>query len=347
MNDFADLRKIIKRAGLLEPRHGAYFRTAGLVVSALVGAWVAFALLGDSWWQLVVAAVLGLVFTQLGFLGHDAGHQQVLRGSRGSTIIGLLVGNLAIGLGHGWWNDKHDAHHAHPNHQELDPDVAPGALVFEQGQARHRRGLSRFVTKWQAVLFLPMLLLEGLSLHLSSLRAVRSRNGKVRWTELSLLVVHVTLYVGAVTWLLPWGQALAFIAVHQAVFGLYLGLSFAPNHKGMPLLTEADSHDHLRAQVLTARNVRPGRVVDAALGGLNYQIEHHLFPSMPRHNLPAAQPLVRAFCESRGVRYHETGIVRSYAQALSHLHAVGAPLRAQDARSARRRREPPRLTCRR
>jgi fatty acid desaturase len=125
---------------------------------------------------------------------------------------------------------------------------------------------------------------------------------------------------------------MAFMAVHQGVFGLYLGLSFAPNHKGMPMLSSEDSaagsHDHLRTQVLTARNVRPGRVVDAALGGLNYQIEHHLFPSMPRHNLRRAQPIVQAFCVSRGVSYVETGLLRSYGLALSHLHSVGAPLRA-------------------
>jgi len=318
----------VRSAGLLDERRGAYARTAVLVVGALIGCWVAFGVLGDSWWQLLVAAALGLVFTQLGFLGHDAGHHQVLRGGRGSQVIGLLVGNLAIGLGHGWWNDKHDAHHAHPNDLERDPDVGVGALVFDPSQSTSRQGVARFVTRHQAVLFLPMLLLEGLSLHLASLRAVRARTGSVRWLELSLLVGHVVAYVGVVCWFLPIGQALAFMAVHQAVFGLYLGLSFAPNHKGMPMLSEADATDHLRTQVLTARNVRPGRVVDAALGGLNYQIEHHLFPSMPRHNLRRAQPIVRAFCESRGVSYAETSLLRSYGLALSHLHRVGAPLRA-------------------
>lgn len=327
--DFADLRRVIKEAGLLAPRHGAYLFNATVVVLALAGCWAAFGLLGDSWWQLLVAALLGLVFTQLGFLGHDAGHHQVLRGGRGSAAIGLLAGNLAIGLGHGWWNDKHNAHHAHPNDLALDPDVGVGALVFDDGQAIRRQGLARFVTRWQAVLFFPMLLLEGVSLHVSSLRSTRARTGSVRWLELTLLVVHVVTYVGVLLWFLPTGQALAFMAVHQGVFGLYLGLSFAPNHKGMPLLSEIDATDHLRTQVLTSRNVRPGRVLDVALGGLNYQIEHHLFPSMPRHNLKAAQPLVRAFCARRGVAYLETGLLRSYGQALAHLHSVGAPLRVR------------------
>jgi fatty acid desaturase len=75
--------------------------------------------------------------------------------------------------------------------------------------------------------------------------------------------------------------------------------------------------------VLTSRNVRGGRVVDFALGGLNYQIEHHLFPSMPRSNLRHAQTIVLAFCANRGVRYHESRLIASYAETLRHLHAVG------------------------
>jgi fatty acid desaturase len=67
-------------------------------------------------------------------------------------------------------------------------------------------------------------------------------------------------------------QAIAFLLVHQALFGVYLGMTFAPNHKGMPHPT--GDEDYLRKQVLTSRNVRGGRLTDAALGGLNYQIEH-------------------------------------------------------------------------
>jgi fatty acid desaturase len=114
-----------------------------------------------------------------------------------------------------------------------------------------------------------------------------------------------------------------FIAVHQGLFGLYLGCSFAPNHKGMPSLSEEEAADYLRRQVLTSRNVRGHWLTDYALGGLNYQIEHHLFPSMPRGNLRHAQKVVRAFCAEHGISYLETGLVASYAQALRHLDDIG------------------------
>jgi fatty acid desaturase len=95
----------------------------------------------------------------------------------------------------------------------------------------------------------------------------------------------------------------------------------------MPTLTQAEELDFLRRQVLTSRNVRGSWLVDWLLGGLNYQIEHHLFPTMPRPNLRRAQPLIRAFCQQQGLPYAEASLVGSYAEALRHLHTVGAPLR--------------------
>jgi fatty acid desaturase len=111
--------------------------------------------------------------------------------------------------------------------------------------------------------------------------------------------------------------------VQQGLFGLYLGCSFAPNHKGMPILGATDHSDFLRRQVLTSRNVRGGWLTDLALGGLNYQIEHHLFPSMPRPNLRRSQPLIAAFCQQQDLPYCQSSLPGSYAQALRHLTAVG------------------------
>ena len=148
-----------------------------------------------------------------------------------------------------------------------------------------------------------------------------------RLSEALLLILHTVGYLALVFAVLHPGKAFAFMAVHQALWGVYMGMSFAPNHKGMPVLTAEDNLDFLRKQVLTSRNVRGGRLVDVALGGLNYQIEHHLFPNMPRANLRRAQPIVRAYCAERGIPYAETGLVDSYRQALAHLHEVGRPLR--------------------
>jgi fatty acid desaturase len=135
-------------------------------------------------------------------------------------------------------------------------------------------------------------LLEALNLHVSSIRALLKPGIRIRTTELALLGVHFGSYAVLLTWL----QATVFLVIHQGLLGVYLGCSFAPNHKGMPILTAKQAADPLLRQVLTSRNVRGGPFVDFVLGGLNSQIEHHLFPSMPRPNLRVAQPVVRRFC---------------------------------------------------
>jgi len=317
------LLRQIKNAGLLERRTGHYVWRIALTAVLLAAGWTAFVLVGDSWWQLAVAVFLAFVFTQFGFLGHEAGHRQIAASRRVNEIIGLLHGDLAIGLSFGWWVDKHNRHHAHPNTEGKDPDIEIGALAFTTGQARSRGPVARFTYRYQAFLFFPLLLLEALNLHVSSVRALLKPGVRHRIGERILFTAHLVGYLTVVFLVLSPVKAVVFIAVQQGLFGLYLGCSFAPNHKGMAILAADDRTDFLRRQVLTSRNVRGGWLVDYALGGLNYQIEHHLFPSMPRPNLRRAQPLVRGFCHQHALPYCETGLVDSYAQALRHLHAVG------------------------
>jgi fatty acid desaturase len=222
--------------------------------------------------------------------------------------------------------------HANPNHEGLDPDVDAGALVWSGEQAEASRGVARFVNSHQALLFFPLLTLAGLDLRLSSVKGLTGERGATvrrRGMELALLATHAVGYVTALFLVLPPGLAVAFFVIHQGLFGVYLGSIFAPNHKGMPMPTRR--MDFLRKQVITSRNVRGGRTTDGlvhvALGGLNHQIEHHLFPSMPTPNLRRARPVVREFCAEVGVPYHETSLLRSWVEALRQLHQASAPLR--------------------
>jgi len=326
--EYTQLSRQVKQAGLLERRRGWYAAKIGLNLALLAAGWVTFAVIGESWWQLVTAAFLAVVFTQLAFVGHDAGHRQIFRSRRANDLVGLAHANLGVGVSFDWWVGKHNRHHSNPNHEDLDPDISITALAFTDDQASSKHGLVRLIARYQGWLFFPLLLLEAAHLHLASIKAtVRGGSGRANAVEALLLVAHLVGYLTAL-WLVlsPW-QALAFIVVQQGLFGLYLGCAFAPNHKGMPTLTEADVLDFVRRQVLTSRNVAGSRLLDWLLGGLNYQIEHHLFPNMPRPNLRRAQPLIRAFCQQHGLPYAEASLFGSYAQAIRHLHTVGAPLR--------------------
>ncbi|MEV6488910.1 acyl-CoA desaturase [Actinoplanes sp. NPDC051633] len=324
-SDFAELNRRIQAAGLLDRRPSYYVLRLTAVALVLIGTWVGFFLIGSSWWTVAVAAVMGVVFAQTALVAHDLAHRQVFRTATASGRAGMIAGNLGIGMSYGYWQHKHTRHHANPNHDDLDPDVGPGALVWSREQAAERTGFGAWLTRHQAWLFFPLLTLLGLSLRKDSIVALRTEKIKQRWLEATLLGVHIVGYLAVLFLVLSPLQALAFFVVHQAVFGVYLGLTFAPNHKGMPHPT--GDEDFLRKQVLTSRNVRGGVLMDVALGGLNYQIEHHLFPAMPSPNLAKAQPIVQAYCAEIGVSYEVTGLVESYRIALAHLHEIGADLR--------------------
>ena len=326
-SDYSELSRRIKQAGLLRRRSAYYAAKIASTAVLLAAGWTAFLLLGDSWWQLVTAVFLAFAFTQIAFLGHDAGHRQIFGTRRANGLVGLVLGNLLIGVSYTWWVGKHNRHHSNPNHADLDPDVTIGALAFTAAQASDKRGLVRAVVRFQAYLFFPLLLLEAAHLHTASVKALLGGRERLDRVEALLLLVHAAAYFAALLLVLSPLRAAVFLLVQQGLFGLYLGCCFAPNHKGMPMLEGGKEPDYLRRQVLTSRNVRGSRVVDFLMGGLNYQIEHHLFPSMPRPNLRRAQPLVRAFCAERGVSHSESGVFGSYREALRHLHEAGAPLR--------------------
>jgi fatty acid desaturase len=332
-SDYAELLTRVRLAGLLDLRPAYYAVKIAVNTLLVVAGWTAFVLLGDSWWQLVTAAYLALVFTQTGFLGHDAGHRQIFRSRRANQVIGMLHGNLAIGLAFGWWVDKHHRHHVHPNTDGFDPDISGESVVVTDAHAHGRRGAGRLPARHRGVLFFPMLLLEAVSLHVASVRALRRPGYRRQIGEGLLLATHFIAYVTVVVLVLSPVRALVFVVVQQGLFGLYLGCAFGPNHKGTPLVAEDDDTDFLRRQVLSSRNVRGNWLVDLLLGGLNYRIEHHLFPSMPRASLRPARPIVRAYCLEHGLPYVETGLLDSYRHALQHLHTVGRgdrPVRQAD-----------------
>ena len=324
-SEFTPLLQRVRAEGLLERRTGWYARSIALNLLLLAATWTGVVLLGGSWWVLALALPAAVLGGRTAFIGHDAGHQQIAASRRVNRVLGLVHGNLLLGMSVGWWTDKHNRHHANPNHVDKDPDVGVGAFVWTQRQAAQRAGLARWLTRHQAGLFFPMLLLEGVALKVSSLQDLRRQSRGERLVEGSLLTAHLVGYATLLLLAMNPLQALAFAALHHALFGLHLGSAFAPNHKGMEMPDPDDEErwGHLRRQVLTSRNVRGGLFTDFFLGGLNYQIDHHLFPSMPRPNLRAAQPLIRAHCAALGLPYTETGLIESYRQGLRHLHEVG------------------------
>jgi fatty acid desaturase len=326
-NDFTELAKAVGASGLMRRRYGYYWTRLIAAPLAIGAALTAFVLIGDTWWQLLTAAALAVIFTQVAMLGHDAAHRQIFRSGGWNDWVTLIIGNLLVGMSYGWWQHKHTRHHANPNKIGTDPDIDLPVISVTPAQAARRAG-SHGPLGWlmahQGVFFFPILLLEGLSLHASSVRRVLSPEPLRRRTvEISLLTFRLTGYVVLVFLILSPGIAFAFLGVQLGLFGFYMGMAFAPNHKGMPLVPKDVKLDFLRRQVLMSRNIAGSRILDTVMGGLNYQIEHHLFPSMPRPHLRAASPMIAQYCRDHGVAYTRTGLWNSYRIVVRYINRVG------------------------
>ena len=284
--------------------------------------------LGDSWFQLLMAAALGIVFTHAAFLAHEASHRTILSSGPANDALGRWLSTLVVGVSHQWWVNKHNRHHANPNTVGKDPDIERDTISFVESDAATAKGFVKWITKRQGWLFFPLLTLEGLNLHQHSIVSLlRYGTRKQKWVELSLIAAHFALYLVPLALFFPWYLALAFVGVQMAVFGVYMGASFAPNHKGMALLDPSEKVDFLTKQVLTSRNIKGGWFMSIFMGGLNYQIEHHLFPSMARPQLPKARQIVKEYCESIGLAYTETSLVESYGIVIAYLNRVGLAAR--------------------
>ena len=138
-----------------------------------------------------------------------------------------------------------------------------------------------------------------------------------------MITARFALFLIPLFALLPIGMAFAFLGVQLAVFGVYMGASFAPNHKGMPVIAASAKLDFFSKQVRTSRNIRGGWWATWLMGGLNYQIEHHLFPSMPRPHLARARIIVQDYCARHANPYTETSLIASYRIVIRYLNRVG------------------------
>ncbi|ASN19710.1 fatty acid desaturase family protein [Arthrobacter sp. YN] len=324
VQSYSELLKTVKSAGLLERRTGFYIWVFVALVLLMAGTWLGFALIGDSWYQLLIAAAVGILCTQLSFLAHEAGHKQIFASRRANDWSARLLATGVAGISYSWWEQKHGAHHNHPNVISKDPDIRNNALVFYEDAAAERKGRLAFLTKKQGWFFFPLLMLLGISLQFDSLRFVFGKQKvRHRWVETPILVTRLAALPVLAFTFLPIGMAFAFLGVQIMVYGFYMGASFAPNHKGMPVLPKDSRVDFLNRQILTSRNIRGGLFMDFLLGGLNRQVEHHLFPDMARPHLYKATKIVREFCAKHSISYTETTLMQSYGIVVRYLNDVG------------------------
>jgi fatty acid desaturase len=305
-----DLRNDVRASGVLRPTPVLYGCTFAAHALLLFAALAAAGWSDHPLWRGACAIAFAFAMVQIGFVGHDADHGQVAASAAGKTAWGLLCWNLLLGISLEWWRDKHRTHHRETHVVGRDPDLY---AVFGDGgthwPSRHRRLFLWVAVVSARIYFQAASVVSLLRRGLSMRRAM----------ELALIAAHHALLWIAAGAVLGEGAA-AFIAVGYLATGLYMGSVFATNHLGCPHASAAGRGRLWQAA--STRNIRTGRFGDYLCGGLNYQIEHHLFPHASRFRLHELQPVVRAFCRNNGIPYHETG----FLEALREIHQAFAPV---------------------
>ena len=272
-----------------------------------------------------VVAILGILSAQYGFIAHEASHRQVFSNNRANDSLGLVLANLFAGLSYGFWLSKHNKHHQRPNQIGQDPDIAIRVLSFTTESKESKRGIERWFSDRQGYLFPLLLLFTGFDLLVDSLAALGRKNKPLGTRILEFSLMLIRQFVPYVVFAFMFGPiwAAALWLTMMMSFGLFMGAAFAPNHKGMPLVPEDAKLDFFSRQVLTSRNIKGSWLKDNLMGGLNYQVEHHLFPSMARPHLRKAHELVSEYCRENNITLVEMNFLASYKVIISHLNKVG------------------------
>lgn len=323
----------VKAAGLLKKRPSFYMIRLGVISLIAGGLWTGAAFVGlaaqdHGAWILMgflAAGLLGIMSAQYGFIAHEAAHRQIFKNNKANDWLGLILANLFAGLSYGFWMRKHNQHHKQPNQIHADPDIAIRILSFTPESRDAKKGFERWLSERQGWLFPFLLFLTGFDLLLDSFAGLarKDRPLKIRLLEFGLMVVRQTVpYVGMAL-MFGWLWAIALWVFQMMIFGFFMGAAFAPNHKGMPLVPKDAKLDFFSRQVLTSRNIRGSWLKDNLMGGLNYQVEHHLFPSMARPYLRKAHEIVGEYCRANDITLVEMNLISSYAVIIRYLSKVG------------------------
>jgi fatty acid desaturase len=303
--DLGTLREELRAAGMFSRHEARSWLEIGAMAAAVAACLVGIATFG---WIAAIFLVppAAILSTSIAMEGHEGSHRSFSDSPLRNTIVAYLVFPLFAGLSPLYWRYKHDRmHHGHPNVEGVDPDIAP--FPFVSSQRDHARSgpkarwFQRHMQKW---LFWPMSTLMTIGMRRSSmLYLLRYPNKREpAWSlDVACIVVHYVawLVVPAFVWgLFP---VLAVYAALWGLVGVCLALVFAPAHMGMPIV--ADQHHDWVHQLETTRNLEMPRIVSFFFMGLDYQVEHHLFPKIPRHKLPEAARITRAWCERNGIVY--------------------------------------------
>lgn len=316
--EYGELRARAEALGLYKRTYWHYGLCAIIALIAVFSSLYVLTLTDTVWIQAVNAIVFAFFSVQLGMIGHDLSHGEVFNTLETNRFWSSVAWGLFGGLSEARWFEKHNRHHTHPNHIGYDPDIELPFMFTENQVDAKSPFLKKWILPYQHVLFWPALaFVYPMYILLAFLHYLEKPSLRVLF-EILLVLVHFGVLFYIVFSFLPLLPAFVFLGIAFVIIGIYMGAVFAPNHKGRPELRKEETFTWLH-QILLTRDVRHSFPAFYLCGGLNFQIEHHLFPTMSRAKYHKAQALVKEFSIQHGIEYHETSWVGSLKEMYQAL----------------------------
>ncbi|KAH7175247.1 fatty acid desaturase-domain-containing protein [Dactylonectria macrodidyma] len=293
-------------------------------------------------WYYGAAFWLGVLWHQLGFVVHDASHIAITHSYQIDSIIAILVADFLGGLSAGWWKWSHNVHHIVTNAPEHDPDIEhlPIFAVSHRLLANLRSTYYDRVMKYdaaakvllriQAWTYYPILSLARFNLFFLSLDYLIAGRGPKkgpaawhRWLEMCGQVFFWTWFgYGLLYKMLPDNQTRLIFMLISNVVASPLHLQIVLSHFAMSTMDLGPDESFAQRMLRTTMDIDCPEWLDFFHGGLQFQVIHHLFPRVPRHNLRTTQKLVQEFCNEVGIPYALYGFAGGNKKVIGRLAEV-------------------------
>jgi len=318
---YLQLKKEVEKSGILD-RDYAYYSILTVIVTGGLFASISLIYFSQSFLAIIFSSILFSFFSvQCAGVFHDAGHRAIFKSTKNNDIIGYIYAGI-LAYTFSKWKTNHAKHHANPNEDEMDPDIERPMFSFNSRQLRKKKGLWRFVSKLQLYTYYPVGTLTGIYSQLANLVYLTREHKRSKMWEKLLYAVGILFWVASPFFLFELQKALLIYFTVYPLVGLYFFNIFAPNHKGMPQIKKGQKISFLEQQIVVSRNINGSFIIDNVLVGLNYQMEHHLFPHCPRNKLKLLSPYVKKICKKYGFDYTSVNLIESNKIILAELNQV-------------------------
>ena len=315
---YAQLMREITRAGILERDYAHYLFLSLFDLGGFFFFVYQFIIQNNPFALILCSFGIAFFTVRLGGLIHDAGHRAIFKSNLINDIYGFFC-SFFIGFPFVVWQTKHNLHHGHTNEEGSDPDLeVPISFTPEM---LNRKGLAvRFMRKYQAWLFYPLGALVSYTFRLKAFRYYFENFSPKIFLAMCFHLIGMFIFYVLPFLVFPLWKALLFLLLVNELSGFHMLNVFAPNHKGMPQFEKGVRISFLERQILSARNLYGHWLTDYVYLGLNYQIEHHLFPHCPRHKLKLITPYILEICKKYKLAYTQMTVMESNKFILSELH---------------------------